>query len=397
MKVGEGENGGSRRGGGASLLMHALKLIPGLSAVGTGTTSSPLRDRLLPSEAGEGNDNDSSALEMEDIGSSRSSSSSGGGDGGRGGHGSFGRFPSQSQPGPGRGAGADSLLTGLYWQQWMLQRRLRRSWLSSELLSDAPLSRKLLLVLEAPVTLLRDLSIPTLQPESWSKLYAVMHPFAAPLLLLLALGSWHSRGAWGLSAPTWCLLAGIVPSGAIYLLTHHSRPPSSRVAASLWVLCAFLMCVTWIYLLAGELVNCLESLGVILAVPSAYLGLTVLAWGNSIGDFFSNTSLARRGLGEMAVAGCYGGPVFNILVGLALSIGYACLQTYPLPFVIRLDTASIVSLIFLYISLGCTVALVAVRGWRLERGTGFLLVGLYVVYSVVQAGIVLAPGHGKNS
>jgi sodium/potassium/calcium exchanger 6 len=149
------------------------------------------------------------------------------------------------------------------------------------------------------------------------------------------------------------------------------------------------MCVTWIYLLAGELVGCLESLGEILAVPSAYLGLTVLAWGNSIGDFFSNTSLARRGLGEMAVAGCYGGPVFNILVGLALSIGYACAQTFPAPFVIVLDTSSIVSLVFLYVALVCTAALVAVRGFRLERGTGFLLVGIYVIYSVVQAGVVL--------
>ena len=135
---------------------------------------------------------------------------------------------------------------------------------------------------------------------------------------------------------------------------------------------------------------CLETLGEVLSIPSAYLGLTVLAWGNSIGDFFSNTSLARRGLGEMAIAGCYGGPVFNILVGLGLSVGYACAAVYPSPFALALDTASVVSLCFLYLALGCTLALVAWSGYRLERATGFCLVALYVVYSLVQAAVVLA-------
>ena len=42
------------------------------------------------------------------------------------------------------------------------------------------------------------------------------------------------------------------------------------------------------------------------------------------GDFFANLSLARRGLSEMAIAGCYGAPVFNILFGLGVSFIYMC-------------------------------------------------------------------------
>jgi len=386
MRTGRG-GGGAVGGGGllGSLMQH---LAP---------SASPLRDRLLPQDGagdleGEGDADARGEGETVEMGVL---------DGGRAGgaHGSFGRFssgPEAALQSAGRAGGSkpDALLTGLYWQQWMLQRRIRKSLLSSELWSDAPLSRKVVLLLEAPFTLLRDVSIPTLQPESWSKPLAVLHPIACPLVVLLAVGKWDDQvGAMPL--PLLSCLVGLVPAAAILLLTHHSRPPSSRTAASLWVLSAFFMCVTWIYLLAGELVCCLESLGRILAVPSAYLGLTVLAWGNSIGDFFSNTSLARRGLGEMAVAGCYGGPVFNILVGLALSIGYACLQLYPAPFVIRLDTSSVVSLVFLYVALGCTSVVVSLRGFRLERGTGYLLVGLYVVYSVVQAGVVLGQaGQG---
>ena len=48
------------------------------------------------------------------------------------------------------------------------------------------------------------------------------------------------------------------------------------------------------------------------------LGLTVLAWGNSIGDFSTNMAMARKGLANMALTACYAGPVFNLLVGFPL-------------------------------------------------------------------------------
>ena len=44
------------------------------------------------------------------------------------------------------------------------------------------------------------------------------------------------------------------------------------------------------------------------------LGLTVLAWGNSIGDMSTNLAMARKGLANMAMTACYAGPVFNLLV-----------------------------------------------------------------------------------
>jgi sodium/potassium/calcium exchanger 6 len=44
------------------------------------------------------------------------------------------------------------------------------------------------------------------------------------------------------------------------------------------------------------------------------LGLTVLAWGNSVGDMSTNCAMARKGLANMAMTACYAGPVFNLLV-----------------------------------------------------------------------------------
>merc|ERR1711939_192200 len=51
----------------------------------------------------------------------------------------------------------------------------------------------------------------------------------------------------------------------------------------------------------------------------AILGLTVLAWGNSIGDLVADLSVARAGSPNMAVTACFAGPLFNMLVGLGVS------------------------------------------------------------------------------
>jgi sodium/potassium/calcium exchanger 6 len=56
--------------------------------------------------------------------------------------------------------------------------------------------------------------------------------------------------------------------------------------------------------------NRLDQLGLIglmWGIPDAYLGLTILAWGNSVGDTITNASVAKRGLAKMAITGCFAG------------------------------------------------------------------------------------------
>ena len=64
----------------------------------------------------------------------------------------------------------------------------------------------------------------------------------------------------------------------------------------------------------------LDFLGTLFGIPHEVLGLTVLAWGNSVGDLSTNLTMAKRGLSNMAMTACFAGPVFNILV--ALGVGF---------------------------------------------------------------------------
>lgn len=55
-------------------------------------------------------------------------------------------------------------------------------------------------------------------------------------------------------------------------------------------------------------------------MPTAFFGLTFLAWGNCLGDMSADVAMAKQGFGEMAITGTMAGPVFNVLVGMGLSM-----------------------------------------------------------------------------
>ena len=69
---------------------------------------------------------------------------------------------------------------------------------------------------------------------------------------------------------------------------------------------------------ANEVVGLLTSLGFIWNIPSSIMGLTFLAWANSVGDLVADISLAKVGKAKTAVAACFGTPLLNLLVGLGL-------------------------------------------------------------------------------
>lgn len=79
------------------------------------------------------------------------------------------------------------------------------------------------------------------------------------------------------------------------------------------------MSMVWIYILAEVIVALLELFGLITGLPSSLLGLTILSWGNSIGDAMASLSVSKAGLGEMALIGCIAGPAFNLMFGLGMT------------------------------------------------------------------------------
>jgi Ca2+/Na+ antiporter len=80
------------------------------------------------------------------------------------------------------------------------------------------------------------------------------------------------------------------------------------------------MSIVWIGWLSDILVDTLGIIGLMFGIDSAFLGITVLAWGNSVGDMVANIGVAKRGMAKMAIVGCFAGPLFNLCIGLGASM-----------------------------------------------------------------------------
>lgn len=79
------------------------------------------------------------------------------------------------------------------------------------------------------------------------------------------------------------------------------------------------MSIVWIWVACNLIIDMIEIFGVLSGVPSTLLGVTLLAWGNSVGDFIANISISEKGFGEMALTGCFAGPLFDFMFGMGIS------------------------------------------------------------------------------
>ena len=94
---------------------------------------------------------------------------------------------------------------------------------------------------------------------------------------------------------------------------HFKNGETFKVYYRYFVYISFFTCILWIYTEANEVVGLLTALGFIWKIDSAIMGLTFLAWANSVGDLVSDISLAKAGKARTAVAACFGTPLLNLL------------------------------------------------------------------------------------
>lgn len=243
------------------------------------------------------------------------------------------------------------------------------------------------MILNMPVSVLLKSTIPEIEPTKWSRNYGTANVVLCPLLMLYMFTSLVSLNrhivflAPSLRLPIWVLilLQGGFMGAAYY--TAVKRPPAS--GQFLAVVVAFGMSVFWIAVIAGELLGCLVTLGIILGVSPALLGLTVLAWGNSIGDLVADVAVARVGQPAMAVAGCFAGPMFNMLVGLGSALCLRTAKDFPVGYQLDHHPGILVAFGFLSLNLLGSLSVVSSSKFQLTRLWGKCLIGWYILFMVV--------------
>lgn len=158
----------------------------------------------------------------------------------------------------------------------------------------------------------------------------------------------------------------------------------------------FIIAATWIDFVADHLVSLLDFMGILLHIPGAIMGLTVLAWGNSMGDLSANMTMAKKGLANMAMTACFAGPIFNILVGLGL--GFSSLATKTGNPVATVSLSPPIVTGFVFVLLNCTTILVlglAFGKGRIETSYGYVALSIYCVYLVASIGLEFSKYGGS--
>ncbi|KAF6278520.1 solute carrier family 8 member B1 [Rhinolophus ferrumequinum] len=246
---------------------------------------------------------------------------------------------------------------------------------------------KVLKVFKLPVEFLLLLTVPLVDPDqedrNWKRPLNCLHLVISPLVLVLTLQS----GAYGVYEigglfPVWgvVVIVGTALAAVTFFATSNSEPPRLHW---LFAFLGFLTSALWINAAATEVVNILRSLGVVFQLSNTVLGLTLLAWGNSIGDVFSDFTLARQGYPRMAFSACFGGIIFNILVG----VGLGCLLQLSRGHVeVKLEPDGLLVWVLagaLGLSLVCSLVSVPLQCFQLNKVYGFCLLLFYANFLVV--------------
>uniref|UniRef100_A0A914GXM7 Sodium/calcium exchanger membrane region domain-containing protein n=1 Tax=Globodera rostochiensis TaxID=31243 RepID=A0A914GXM7_GLORO len=239
---------------------------------------------------------------------------------------------------------------------------------------------QLFLIARIPSLLLLRLTIPS-ATRCWSKPISTIHAFMAPLVfcatfqcLKRPLPGFPSFVVGELALLLSVLLALFV----LFCTQMHREPPCyKRCAAYI----GFGISIAWIYATASEVMNVVLMFGTISGIPHQILGLTAIAWANSIGDLIADITVARQGMSRMAFSAAIGAPLFNLMVGFGTTFMIAELQGKVV--IIEPDPVALVMFVFLTLSLLSTLLLLLFQKFFVRRLHGFVLVALYAAFLVV--------------
>ena len=116
------------------------------------------------------------------------------------------------------------------------------------------------------------------------------------------------------------------------------------------------------------------------------LGLTVLAWGNSVPDLITDVTMARTGFANMAMTACFAGPMCNMLTGLGLGFLALLRKSDALSSAVQLQGLTLIDGLYLIANCAAFVGVGLAWQHRVPRHYALVLLGVYAVYLCMNLG-----------
>uniref|UniRef100_T1J5C5 Sodium/calcium exchanger membrane region domain-containing protein n=1 Tax=Strigamia maritima TaxID=126957 RepID=T1J5C5_STRMM len=233
-------------------------------------------------------------------------------------------------------------------------------------------------ILKIPVNIVLKFTIPVV--IRWCQPLNALHCVTSPLFFIFVIG--YGNYYIYEVIPIWALFFGIgvVLMIGVLVTTKWDEPPRYHMV---FAVMGFISSIIWVYIIANEIVGLLIALGGVFNISDSILGLTVLAWGNSINDVVSDVTIAREGYPEMGISACFGGPLFNLLMGLGVSFTTAIYHSQTKVFEVIFERTTKILISFLFASLISSLVIVPCVKFDLKRWYGLYLYSLYAIFLVV--------------
>jgi len=255
-----------------------------------------------------------------------------------------------------------------------------------------------LLTCELPFTIMRKVTISIPCEGYYCRALVALSIFLSPLWFGVYFQVSHDMNIFN-GVYLWVMFMVSTIVGALVLRYspggNGNMPLSAAVPIAFY---GFIVAATWIDFIADQLVSLLAFVGIVSKIPSSVMGLTILAWGNSMADLSANLTMARKGLANMAMTACFAGPVFNILIGLAWGFSALESETGELDHAVQVSASVVTGFVFLL----ANCLLVVLCGVFWYKGTipkyyGYVALGLYITYIVTSISLQFSRYKDSNN
>uniref|UniRef100_T1J5C7 Sodium/calcium exchanger membrane region domain-containing protein n=1 Tax=Strigamia maritima TaxID=126957 RepID=T1J5C7_STRMM len=219
--------------------------------------------------------------------------------------------------------------------------------------------QKCLHIIAFPFILILKLTIPVVDHDkhinNWCRSLTITNILIIPIFFCFALG--YGTYLIGEVFPLSLLIViiSVVLSILLFKTSCNNHPPVYHVVCAFF---GFGSSVIWIYFISNEIVSILKMVGIVMHLSDVILGLTILAWGNSLPDLVADVSLAKQNLPRMGMSGCFGGPLFNLLIGIGVPFTIITLKSENRMILVKYYTSTSILTIFMLLSLISSLVIV---------------------------------------
>lgn len=181
------------------------------------------------------------------------------------------------------------------------------------------------------------------------------------------------------------LLAGYLYASVNWARAERAGEEAREHGEPAWLAVVKLIAAVAVVVISARiLIPAVNEAALRLSVPESVIAATLVAFGTSLPELVTAVTAARRGHGELAVGNVIGADILNVLfvVGAAASVTPQGLEAGPNFFTVLFPAMLFILIVF---RTG-----VIISGDVLRRPFGYVLIGAYVVYTVL--GYYLLPG-----